>query len=398
MLARRALIRGAVAAGFAMTAAREMTSVQCERRPTALRLPPVGLGCWKSAPGEVHNAVKEALLFGCKLIDGAAAYGNEVEVGAAISEAIAERVVTRDELWVVSKLFNTHHVWDGDTSRPREGLEKTLRDLGLEHLDLYLMHWPVAIEQKDLKPFGGLRLPDGTPNPKLTLRIEFVDTWREMLQMKKAGLVKHLGVSNFTIEQLEELRRHFPHDMPEVNQVELHPYLAQPELVSYCKAKGIALMAYSPLGSGDSYSGKSFPPVGTGPFECPDGGTPLLQNRVVHAVADRHGATAAQVLIAWSVHNGFCCLPKSVQPHRIAQNIAAATSFTLNEADIAELSTLDCGWRYGIGYVPGYYDCPNAPWFGRPAAGAADGLPMHRWLVRKASEKLGFGAGAPGGK
>ena len=93
-------------------------------------------------------------------------------------------------LQVVSKLFNTHHVWHGDTSRPEEGLSKTLRDLQLEHLDLYLMHWPVAIEQTDLKPLGGLRLADGTPNPKLVLEMEYMDTWREMLRFKKDGRVR----------------------------------------------------------------------------------------------------------------------------------------------------------------------------------------------------------------
>ena len=125
-------------------------------------MPPIGLGLWKSAPGEVHAAVKEALLFGCKLLDGAAAYGNEVEVGNAIKEAIDEKSVKREDLWIVSKLFNTHHVWEGDTSRPKAALEKTLKDLQVEYLDLYLMLYTLedgrAVE-RDRYVLTGERLP-----------------------------------------------------------------------------------------------------------------------------------------------------------------------------------------------------------------------------------------------
>eukprot|EP00966_Prymnesium_polylepis_P305067 7048946-Prymnesium_polylepis.1 len=329
----------------------------------ALKLPPIGLGLWKAAPGEVHAAIKEALRSGYRLLDGAAAYGNEPEVGHAIAEAIGDGIVARDDLWVVSKLFNTHHCWRGDSSRPAEALTRTLDELGLAHVDLYLMHWPVAIEQKELGPLGGLRLKDGTPNPKLTMEFEYLDTWREMIGFKKQGRAKHLGVCNFTVEQLRALLAAFPDDKPEVNQVELHPYLAQPELVEVCREHGIALMAYSPLGSADSYSGASFPRRGTGPFECPSGGAPLLQNEVVGQIAQRHGCTPAQVLIAWSVAKGFTCLPKSVKPERVRQNHASADACALSAADMEALQALDCSFRYGIGYLPGYFDCPNAPWF-----------------------------------
>ena len=106
-----------------------------------LKLPSVGLGLWKAQPGEVHAAIREAIRCGYRLLDGAAAYANEPEVGKAITEAISEGMVAREDLWVVSKLFNTHHAWRGDTTRPAEGIAKTLGDLGLESVDLYLMHW-----------------------------------------------------------------------------------------------------------------------------------------------------------------------------------------------------------------------------------------------------------------
>lgn len=329
---------------------------------SSLQLPPVGLGLWKSKPGEVGEAIKVALACGYRLLDGAAAYSNEKEVGDALAECLRDGVVARGELFVVSKLFNTHHVWHEDRSRPAAALAKTLADLRLPYLDLYLMHWPVAFEQTDLASIGGLRLKDGTPNPKLVMEFEYVETWREMLQMKRQGKVRHLGVCNFNVEMLKTLMEEFPDDAPEVNQVELHPYLAQPELVDFCREHGIKLMAYSPLGSADSYSGTSFPKRGTGRFACPHGGNPLLQNELVAEVAARHNLTPAQILVAWSVKKGFCCLPKSVNPSRIAQNLEGA-SFSLDEEDMERLEALDCDFRYGIGYQKGFFDCPNAPWF-----------------------------------
>ena len=324
-------------------------------------LPPVGLGLWKAPKGEVGDAVKEALRAGYRLLDGAAAYANEAEVGEAIKESIEAGVVSRSELTVVSKLFNTHHVWNGDTSRPEVALRKTLADLQLEKLDVYLMHWPFAFEQTDLGAIGGLRGPDGTPNPKLVYEIEFVETYKAMVALKKLGLCERLGVCNLTVEQLEQLIAACPDDAPEILQVELHPYLAQPELAAFCREKRIEIMAYSPLGSADSYSGKSFPAAGTGAFECPEGGAPLLGNACVARVAERRRIPPAQVLLAWSRANGFVPLPKSVNAERIRQNLAAA-EISLEREDLDELAGLDCGFRYGIGYCKGHYDCPNAPW------------------------------------
>ena len=153
----------------------------------SLQLPPVGLGLWKSKPGEVGEAIKVALACGYRLLDSAAAYSNEKEVGDALAECLRGGVVSRGEVFVVSKLFNTHHVWHDDRSRPAAALTKTLEDLRLAYLDLYLMHWPVAFEQTELASIGGLRLKDGTPNPRIVIELEYVETWREMLQMKAQG-------------------------------------------------------------------------------------------------------------------------------------------------------------------------------------------------------------------
>ena len=173
--------------------------------------------------------------------------------------------------------------------------------------------------------------------------------------MKEAGLVAHLGVCNFTVEQLRKLAERYPDATPEVNQVELHPYLAQPELAAYCRQHGIALMAYSPLGSADSYSGRSFPAKGRGTHETPRGGATLLQNEVVGEIARRLGRTPAQVLLRWSLQSGFVPLPKSVNEERIRAN-ADVVSWELTADDMAKLAELDCGFRYSIGYRTGHYD------------------------------------------
>jgi alcohol dehydrogenase (NADP+) len=360
----------------------------------------IGLGLWKSKPGEVGSAVEEAIRQGYRMLDGAAAYGNEKEVGSALANSFVAGVVKREDLYIVSKVFNTHHVWQSDRSRPAAALDKTLADLGIEQLDLYLIHWPFAFEQTDVDAIGGVRGPDGTPNPALVYTEEYIETWREMIALKQSGKVKAsesarrppspntrahflqssqralpspldsrhaVGVCNFTIEQLRRLMQEFPDHPPLVNQIELHPYLQQKELVAFCRKAGIATMAYSPLGSSDSYSGRSFPARGSGPFETPSGGTILLENEIVGQIAAARGMTPAQVLIRWSLQAGHTVLPKSVRAERIAQNLEPArnrnASMALSEEDMERLAGLDCGFRYGIGYAPGHYDCPNAPWF-----------------------------------
>lgn len=328
---------------------------------TGSRLPCVGLGLWKSKPDEADAAVRAALEVGVRLLDCAAAYGNESGVGTALEKAFQESIVKREDVFVVSKLPSTHHVWAGDLTRVREAMDKTLDDLRLGYVDLYLMHWPFAFEQTNLGEIGGLRLPDGTPNPKLVMMAEFLETYGEMLKLVEVGKARAIGVCNFTQAQLESLIDRFPSDPPCVNQVELHPYLTQKDLAAFCDAKGIRMMAYSPLGSGDSYSGRSFPAKGTGPFENPNAGSTLLSNEVVQEVAKKVGKSPAQVLIRWSLQQGHVCIPKSARAERIRENFEVL-SWSLPDADAARLDALDCGFRYGIGFMEGHYDCPNAPW------------------------------------
>lgn len=284
------------------------------------RMPILGLGTWKSEPGEVGAAIKEAIRIGYRHIDCAAIYGNEAEIGSALEELLQAGDVCREELWITSKLWNNAH---GREQVPL-ALKKTLKDLRLEYLDLYLVHWPVATRSVfPSKPEHFFSLAERP----------LEETWAGMEGCVKDGLARHIGVSNFNIRHLETVSR-AAGIRPEMNQVELHPYLAQKELVVYCRQQKIQLAAYSPLGSPDR------PAVMKKATE-----KSLLENETVAAIARTQGCSPAQVLIRWPIEQNIAVIPKSVNPARLKENLAAA-ELSLSDAEMAELARLDSGFRY----------------------------------------------------
>lgn len=278
---------------------------------TGAQIPAVGLGTWQSGPGEVANAVTYALKVGYKLIDTAYCYGNEDEVGKGIKDAIDAGYVKREDIFVVTKLWNTY------ATRAEVGLDKSLKSLGLEYVDLFLVHWPVGMNpdgNDDRFP----KLPNGERD--ITWDHDHVATWKQMEGLVKTGKAKAVGVSNYSKVYLEKLLAK-AEIVPAVNQVENHPALPQDDLVSFCKDKKIHIMAYSPLGST---------------------GSPLFQNESVKKVAERKGVSAGTVLLSYHVARGSTVLPKSVTESRIKSNLEIVD---LDDEDFKTLGEITAGGK-----------------------------------------------------
>ncbi|WP_410506371.1 aldo/keto reductase [Mycolicibacterium mucogenicum] len=253
-------------------------------------IPVVGLGVWQTPAEDTERAVSAALHAGYRHIDTAAAYGNEDGVG----RAIAASGVPREDVFVVTKLWNSEQGYE----KTLAAFDASMARLGLDYLDLYLIHWP-------------------TPAQNL-----FIDTFKAFAHLRDQGRIRSIGVSNFEPEHLK-LLIDATGIVPAVNQIELHPRLPQAELRETHARYGIATEAWSPLGQGS-----------------------LLEDPIVTTIAERHGKTPAQVLIRWHIQLGNIVIPKSVNPDRIASNFNVF-DFELSEADVASIATLDNGTRLG---------------------------------------------------
>ena len=234
--------------------------------------------------------------------------------------------VTRKEMWITSKLWSNAH----GQRNVEPALRKSLSDLGLDYVDLYMIHWPIP-----LKPSAVL--PGSAADFVLPTEVPIHATWAGMEAAAGAGLARHLGVSNFSVKKLRELLPHCK-IRPEVNQVELHPLLQRRALVAWCAPEGIHVTAYAPLGSGDR---PAF-------LKAPDAPV-LLDNPVVRSIAEAHGCTAAQVLIAWHLQRGISTIPKSITPARLRENFAAA-QIALGTTELERIAGLDQGCRLIAGH------------------------------------------------
>jgi diketogulonate reductase-like aldo/keto reductase len=258
------------------------------RLATGAHIPQIGLGVWQASPEDCRRAVAAALRLGYRHVDTARIYGNEADVGAAIKDS----GIPREEVFVTTKLWNDDQGYDSAL----RAFDASARRLGLDYIDLYLIHWPVP----------GKRL----------------ESWRALEKLFEDKRARAIGVSNFLVPHLEELfgkARHKPH----VNQIELTPFLQRQDTVERCKREGIAIEAYSPLTRGKR-----------------------LGHPTVKAIATETGRSPAQVLLRWGVQHGFIVLPKSVHEERIREN--ATLDFTLSPQQLSRLDALEenlaTGW------------------------------------------------------
>lgn len=279
--------------------------------PCGHLMPVVGLGTWKSAPGEVKEAVKMGIKAGYRHIDCAAIYQNEQEIGEALKEIFDDGVVSRQDLFLTSKLWNSHH----DPQLVQVACEKSLKDLGISQLDLYLIHWP------------------SRPDPATIL-----GTWTAMEALVDKGLTKSIGISNFSIKKLQVILDSNPKIKPSVSQIECHPYFRNTELLNYCVLNDIHVTAYSPLGSPDSAGIMKRDPNATGPMSDP----------VVIELAKKLNKTPAQILIRLAIQRGCSVLPKSVQQERLKSNLDVF-NWTLSQDDMNALLSLKTQCRMVAG-------------------------------------------------
>ena len=258
-----------------------------------VQMPWLGLGVFLAKEGnEVVQAVKTAIKQGYLSIDTAAVYKNEKGVGQAIAELISEGIISREDIFVTSKVWNSDQGYDSTLAAFNESLHK----LNLDYIDLYLVHWPVKGKYKD--------------------------TWRALEKVYAEGKVKAIGVSNFQVHHLDDLLQDAS-VVPAVNQIEFHPLLAQHQLRDYSKTKNIQLEAWSPLGQGN-----------------------LLDHDLLKQIAAKHGKTTAQIILRWDLQLGVVTIPKSVKEHRIIEN-ASVFDFQLDDEDIAAIATLNENKRFG---------------------------------------------------
>jgi 2,5-diketo-D-gluconate reductase A len=268
-----------------------MTAVPDLTLNNGIKIPQLGFGTFQIPPEQTTAATLVALEAGYRHIDTAEGYGNEKEVG----QAVRESGVDRDEVFVTSKLVNSAHAYD-DALR---AFDRTLEDVGLDYLDLFLIHWPL--------PGVG----------------DFAETWAAMEEMYRSGRVKAIGVSNFQPHHLRRLAEKSV-IVPAVNQIEIHPYFTQDDVRAFNAEHGIATEAWSPIAKGK-----------------------VLDDPVVTGIAERLGRTPAQVTLRWHLQRGDIVFPKSVTRERVEENIALF-DFELSEVDMADVSALNRGERIGF--------------------------------------------------
>jgi D-xylose reductase len=295
-------------------------------------MPTVGLGLWKIEKSDTAEAVRQAIDVGYRHLDSAADYGNEREAGEGIASALASGLCTREELWVTSKLWNTYH----NPDHVQVACEKSLADLGVEYLDLYLIHFPISLKYVDFEtryPPEWFFDPE-SENPTMEISpVPLMDTWRAMEALVEKGLVKQIGICNYNSALLHDLFS-YAKIKPAMLQVESHPYLTQERLLRLANEYDMAVTAFSPLGA-LSYLA----------LDMASTSESVLEQAVVKAAAQRVNRTPAQVVLRWGVQRGTAIIPKTSKVTRLIENLALF-DFELNSTEMAAVSELNSDRRF----------------------------------------------------
>lgn len=294
-------------------------------------VPAIGLGTWQANEGVVDEAVRTAIDTGYRHIDTAMIYANEKEIGNAVRAKISEGVVSRSDMFITTKLWNTYH----SPTDVVPTCKKSLENLNLDYIDLYLVHWPLAYKRDSVMAAPvteGLNWFCEPVDSSEEDSIPIEETWKAMEQCVKLGLTRSIGLSNFNSEQVERIMK-VAEIKPVVNQVECHPYLNQKKLTAFCKERSIVMTAYAPLGSPSR------------PWASPD--TPeLLQDPRLLSFAEKYKKTPAQIILRYLFQLGVSTIPKSSNPVRLKENIDTfSKTFTLSEADMITMDAFDNNGR-----------------------------------------------------
>jgi D-xylose reductase len=296
------------------------------------QLPSVGLGLWKIENQRAAEMVFTSIQTGYRHIDAACDYGNEREAGEGIGKALADGICPREQLWITSKLWNTYH-------RPehvRPAIERSLSDLGVDYLDLYLVHFPISLKYvafEERYPPGWHFDPNATDPKMEPTSVPIADTWGAMEEIQRSGLAKYIGISNFGCSLIRDLLASAS-IRPAVLQVESHPYLVQEKLLRYCQQEDIAYTAFSPLGAG------SYVPLGMA-----DASDSVLEQPLIKSVANKYGKSPAQIVLRWGVQRGTAVIPKTSRLERLQENISLF-DFQLSNDEMQQISALDRQQRY----------------------------------------------------
>ena len=295
-------------------------------------MPVAGLGTWKIDKPVVSDVIQQAVNAGYRHFDCACDYGNEAEVGDGLQKAIGSGAVSREDLWITSKLWNTYHA----AEHVRPALKRTLMDLKVDYLDLYLVHFPIATR---FVPFEERYPPEWffDPNaaePKMEpVDVPIRETWQAMEELHRSGFVKNIGICNFGCSLIRDLLS-YASIRPSFLQVELHPLLAQEKLLRYCRQESIEVTAFSPLGGESYYSlGMADPSEST------------LENPTIKEIASSHGKTPAQVHLRWAVQRGTAFVAKTCNADRLKENLDVF-EFELSDDEMQRIASLNQGRRF----------------------------------------------------